>query len=336
MELFGKNLESEPVIVAEIGVNHEGSLEKACSLIESAAAAGADAVKFQTYTPARYASSTDRDRLSRVTQFSLEIPDFRILSDLAQALGIGFFSTPITEDVVPELDEFVEVFKIASGDLTFAPVIRAVANTGKPFLLSTGLGTTEEIDQALAWIEEEIAPVSIKERVVLMQCVVAYPTPINEANVLSVPFLSERYGVFAGFSNHVIGIEASLAALALGASDIEVHFTDCKDGRDFRDHALSMDEKDLRMLVDSAPLIKASLGVADKGRQPSELPLLQLARKGLVASKDLKAGAILEKGDVMFARPATEFTSNELDIVLGKKLLVNLQYGQLIPREGLA
>jgi N-acetylneuraminate synthase/N,N'-diacetyllegionaminate synthase len=336
MKIFDKDLENDPVIVAEIGVNHEGCLKKACALVESAASAGADAVKFQTYTPSRYASSTDPDRLSRVTKFSLEISEFKVLADLARSLNIGFFSTPITEDVVSDLNEFIDVFKIASGDLTFEPVIRAVARTEKPFLLSTGLGTLPEIDQAVSWVSEEIGQAKLRDRLVIMHCVVAYPTPIDEANVRSVPFLADRYNVFAGFSSHVIGIEPSLAAIANGASVIEVHFTDDKYGREFRDHELSLDESDLRRLVKAAPIIKASLGNPGKQRHPSELPLLELARKGVVASKNLKAGVVLVDEDLMFARPATEFPACDVEKVIGRRLLVDLKRGELIPRSGLA
>jgi N,N'-diacetyllegionaminate synthase len=335
MILFGKNLNLEVAIVAEIGVNHEGSVDKALELVELAAESGADAVKFQTYSPERFVSSSDPDRLIRVSQFALSAEDFRRLAAAAKEHGVEFFSAPITEDVVDQLNDLCGVFKIASGDLTFEPVIRAVCRTGKPLILSTGLGTVAEIDQAVDWISEEVGQAHLSERLVLMHCVSAYPTPIEEANVMSVPFLAHRYGVTVGYSNHVLGLEASLAALAHGASVIEVHFTDRKTDREFRDHELSMEAHELAQLVEMAPRICASLGQFGKVRQPSELPMLDLVRKGIVASRNLSAGSVLGTNDVMYARPAIEFSASEIDKVTGSTLSVDLKYGELIPRSGI-
>jgi len=322
-----------PFIVAEIGVNHEGSFDKAKYLIDSAARTGADAVKFQTYTPSRYASASDPGRLERVTKFSLAHEEFELLSQVAADLKIEFLSTPVSEDVVPLLSRICSRLKIASGDLTFEPVIRAAAQTGKPIILSTGLGTIEEIDQAIEWIRSETGSDWLSHNVTLMQCVVAYPTPIEEANLLSIPFLKERYGLSVGFSNHVIGQDACLAAVALGADIIEVHFTDCKVNRDFRDHEMSFDEKDLREFVVKSQLIYSALGQYGKFRQNSEKSLLKVVRKGLVAARPLRKGSVIRRDDLMFARPATEFDSNELDLVVGQTLLQDLNAGELVPRD---
>lgn len=322
-----------PFIVAEVGVNHEGSFKKAKHLIKSAAQAGADAVKFQTYTPARYASASDPDRLARVTRFSLTHEEFESLSRTAADSNIEFFSTPLTEDVAPLLGGICSRLKIASGDLTFEPVIRAAAQIGKPIILSTGLGTIEEIDQAIEWIRSETGSDWLVRNVTLMQCVVAYPTPIEEANLLSIPFLKERYGLSVGYSNHVIGQDACLAAVALGAEIIEVHFTDCKVNRDFRDHEMSFDEKDLREFVAKSQLIYSALGQYGKPRQDSEKPLLKAVRKGLAAARPLRKGSVIRRDDLMFARPATEFDSNELHLVVGQTLLQDLNTGELVPRD---
>src|SRR5579862_431048 len=151
MELFGRNLDRDFVLIAEIGVNHEGSLDKAKELVRLAHEAGADAVKLQSYTPARYASASDRERLARVTRFALSEADHLELFELARELGANLFSTPVTEDWVPFLDKQARAFKIASGDLTFEPVIRAAARTGKAVILSTGASTLEEVIRAVGW-----------------------------------------------------------------------------------------------------------------------------------------------------------------------------------------
>ncbi len=334
MKLFGKDLDTDVAVVAEIGVNHEGDPEKASELLRLAAGAGADAVKFQSYTPSRFASANDLERLERVTRFGLSEADHRRLAAEAKTLGVVFFSTAVTEDWVPLIAELSPTIKIASGDLTFEPVIRAAARTGKSVIMSTGTGTIEEVDRAVDWFKEEVGAANLADRLLLMHCVSAYPVPIEDANVRTVPFFVERYGIPIGYSNHVLGQEAVLAAVALGACAIEVHFTDCKTGRTFRDHELSFEPDELKALIKSIGHVRSSLGAYDKQRQASEEPLVAITRKGLVAAHDLEAGVVLGRDDIMFARPATEFTSNELDLAVGRRLAQALKKGQLIPRTG--
>ena len=332
MHLFGKNLEEEGAVVAEIGVNHEGDPDVAAGLIRMAAEAGADAVKFQTYTPERYVSASDPARLARVTRFCLDEAAHRRLAEEAAKRGVAFFSTAVTEDVVDFLAGLCPAIKIASGDLTFEPTVRAAAATGKPVILSTGLGTLEEIDRAVAWFRDAAGTRGLSERLVLMHCVSAYPTPVEQANVRSVPFLRQRYGLTTGYSNHVLEAEAVLAAVALGAQLIEVHFTDRKTGREFRDHALAFEPSDLATLIESIARVRSSLGSYGKERQPCELENLPLVRKGLVAARDLEAGAVLRGEDLMYARPATEFGASERAALVGRRLTRAIKRGELIAR----
>ncbi len=335
MKLFDKNLDREVAIVAEIGVNHEGDVRAASRLVRLAAEAGADAVKFQSYTAERFASSDDAERLARVRRFALDEAAHRQLAAEAAALGVTFFSTAVTEDWVPLLAELAPVVKIASGDLTFEPVIRAAAATGKLVILSTGLGTVEEIDRAVSWLRAEIGNAEIADRLVLLHCISAYPTPLEEANLLSIPYLAERYGIPVGYSNHVSGIDACLAAIALGAQVIEAHFTDSRTDRTFRDHELSLEPDEMAELVRRAPAFRASRGAWGKTRQASELPLLNLVRKGLVAARDLGRGHLLARDDLMYARPATGFASGDLDQVLGRRLAQPLGAGARLTPEAL-
>lgn len=332
MKLFGKNLDREVAIIAEIGVNHEGDIEAASRMLRLAAEAGADAVKFQSYTPSRFIAASDPVRFERVTRFGLNEAAHHRLADEAKSLGVHFVSTPVSEDWLPLLARLCGVIKIASGDLTFEPVIRAAARTGLPVVLSTGLGTIEEVDQAVAWVRDEVGAAALPEHLALMHCISAYPTPIEDANVLSVPFMAERYGVTVGFSNHIIGPEACWAAIAVGARIIEVHFTDGKNGRTFRDHELSMEQADLVELKRVAPLLAAARGRYGKDRAPSEAGNLLATRKGVVAAHDLPAGAVLTRDDLMWARPATEFAAAEIDTLVGCRLGQGLTQGQLIPR----
>lgn len=335
MKIFGKHLDHEVAVVAEIGVNHEGDPAAASRLLRLAADAGADAVKFQSYTPGRFASASNPQRLAQVGRFAINEGDHRRLAEEAAAQGVAFFSSAITEDMVPLLDALCPALKIASGDLTFEPVIRAAAATGKPVILSTGAGTVDEVDRAVDWVRQEIGDAPLAERLVLMQCVSAYPTPIEQANVRAVPFLAERYRVPVGYSNHVIGPEACFAAIALGASVVEVHFTDRKSGRDFRDHELSFESDDLAELVRLAPGLRASLGTYGKPMQPVEEAGRDAMRKGVVAARDLAAGTILQRSDLMFARPATEFAAAELPQLPGRRLRATVALGELIRRDNI-
>lgn len=332
MKLFGKDLDREVVVVAEIGVNHEGNVDVAATLIRLAHEAGADAVKLQSYTPERFASSADPVRQERVRRFCLDRQAHYRLAEEASRMGATLFSSAITEDVIPLLAELFPAIKVASGDLNFEPIVREAASTGKPVLLSTGNSTIEEIDQAVQWCREEVGAAALADRIVLLHCVSAYPTPIEQANLLTIPFLKERFGLVAGYSSHVLGVEAALAAVALGARVIEVHVTDRREGREFRDHAISYEPHELASLIASVRKVTVSLGKPGKHIQPAEMTIRAAMRKGIVAARDLAAGTVLSKDDVMYARPATEFAAAELPKILGRRLTVALRYGELVPR----
>ncbi len=331
MRLFGKDLDTDVAVVAEIGVNHEGDVEAAERLLLAAADAGADAVKLQSYSPERFIAAGDDARFARVTKFRLDEAAHERLLATANERKIALFSTAVTEDMVPFLAQLFPAIKIASGDLDFEPVIRAAAETGKPVIISTGNATVEEVDRTVAWCRDVLGE-RIKDRVALMQCIASYPAPLGQANVRSVAFLRDRYGLTTGYSNHVIESEAVLAAVALGAQIVEVHFTDQKAGRTFRDHSLSFEPREFAALVQSIRRVRESLGNYDKRPQPSEEPSRAAIRKGLVAARDLAAGTVLTDHDIMYARPATEFAARERPNVIGCVLRTALKRGEIIPR----
>ena len=341
-------MENSPLIVAEMSANHNQSLDRALAIVDAAAKAGAHAVKLQTYTP---------DTMTLPGVFTIEDENslwqgmdlyelyqkahtpwewHKPLFDRARELGITAFSTPFDATAVEFLEELGNpIYKVASFENTDIPLMGTIARTGKPVILSTGLGTVEEIDQAVAWVRDESGDADIADRLVLLHCISAYPTPMAEATLLSVPFLAERYDVPVGYSNHVPGIDACLAAIALGAQVIEAHFTDQKTGRTFRDHELSLEPDEMAELVRRAPAFKASRGTWGKSRQPSELPLLDLVRKGLVAARDLPAGHELVRDDLMYARPATGFEAADMDRVLGRRLTQPLAAGACLSPDAL-
>lgn len=337
MNLFGIDLETRPALIAEIGVNHEGDVDKAAELLTLAAQAGADAVKFQSYTAERFIAAEDPDRLDRVRRFGLDEAAHLRLKALAGELNVAFLSSAISEDWVPFLAQHGAAIKIASGDIDFEKVIRAAAATGKPVILSTGTADMAEVERAVGWAVDEMGPDAAAENLVVLHCVSAYPTPIEQANLLAIPALAQALApITIGYSNHVIGPEAPLAAVALGARVVEVHFTDNKHGREFRDHALSCDPDDLAYLAKTLPLIAAARGDGVKRPAACEDGTGPAIRKGLVASRDLPAGHVLVPGDLHFARPATEFPAACHDQVMGRPLTTAVAKGHILRRQSLA
>lgn len=335
MKLFDKDLDHDIVVIAEIGVNHEGDLAVAEELVLAAANAGADAVKFQSYTPERFASITDSERFARATRFALTETDHRHLARVAQDIGIVFFSTAVSEDWVPLIAELSPAIKISSGDLTFEPVIRAAARTGKLVILSTGAGDFEEIDHAVEWVRQEVGGDKLNERLALMHCVSAYPAPVQYTNLRAIPAMRHRYGLEVGWSNHVIGPEICVAAVGLGARIVEVHVTDQKRGRVFRDHELSFEPQELAALVRSLKAVNSALGNGIKRPADCEIPVRDTIRKGIIAARNLPQGHRLSAEDLMFARPATGIPSTSLDEILGRVLSAPVPKLQPLKREDL-
>ncbi|WP_417835853.1 N-acetylneuraminate synthase family protein [Thalassospira tepidiphila] len=336
MNLFNKNPQSSLIVIAEIGVNHEGSADKACELVHLAAQAGADAVKLQSYTPLRYASRENPERFERVSRFALSEQDHLKIIATAKDLQIGFMSTPLTEDWVPFLAQHVDAFKIASGDLTFEPVIRKVAKTQKPMVISTGASTLDEIDQAVNWVTEETNTSDLGSRLWLMHCIAAYPAPADQAEIRTIPFLRERYGLNVGWSNHVLGDAVSLAAVAHGANLVEVHFTDQKHGRDFHDHSLSFEAEDLSAFIERAKQIPSCLGSGlDRTVLPCERSLVPHIRKGLIAKHDLLPGQTLSESDFLFCRTEKGLPSRYCNEVIGKQITSPIKQGFPIQQQDL-
>ena len=332
-ELFGKNLEEDIIIVAEVGVNHEGSLERAIKIVDSIYNSGIDAIKFQSYTPSRYSSKNNIERFNRISRFGLNKEEHITLSNYVKSKNIRFFSTPVSEDWVKIISKIGDAIKIASGDLTFKEVIKLAAKTNKPVILSTGTGNDKEIEQAISWFKESLETDLLEERLALLHCISAYPAKIEECNLNSIPYLEKKFGLTIGWSNHVIGSEACIAAVALGAKIIEIHVTDDKNFSSFRDHQLSFDPNELRELVIKLRKIKKSLGRYDKKASFSELENVNLFRKGIVAAKNLRKGKVIQKEDVLFARPAIEFSSNDIEYLLGKELKKDISEGYSIKKE---
>lgn len=329
MKLFSSDADSDLIVIAEIGLNHEGSLKTALSMIKQASACGVHAVKFQSFTPEKYASSSNIERLERVRKFSLSKDDHEVLANFAHELGVGFFSTPLSEDWVETLATLGGAIKIASGDIDFEPVIVSAANTNLPIILSTGCSDASEVDKAVQLISGIRGTEETAKSLALMHCVSQYPANLEDCNLNSIKFMADRYGLAVGWSNHVVGPMACYAAVGVGAKIIEVHVTDKKEGREFRDHEMSFDFDELRILTKNLHGLQSALGTVSKQPTRSELPIKKEIRKGLVAARDLKRDTRLNSSDVSYARPAHGFKASEKNLIIGKKLLHDIKRGEI-------
>lgn len=320
MKIGSVDLALRPLVIAEIGANHEGDREAARLLIREAARAGADAVKFQTYKAEKIVARTETARFAHFQRLALPDQAFVDLAADAQAEGVIFLSTPFDLEAVDLLDPLVPAFKIASGDMTFGPLLERIARTGKPILLSTGMATVDEIQEALNIIQRaaNIPRDRLGERVVLLHCVSSYPTPPEDANLLAIPELRKRFGVPVGYSDHTLGFVACLAAVALGACVIEKHFTLQKEGRTFRDHQLSADPEDLAMLTASIRSLAQMLGSGDRTAAGSDAGNKAAMRRSLAARIDIKAGTVITAEHLTCLRPGTGVPPSALDDAIGQ------------------
>ena len=329
MKIGDFDTEKKVLIVAEIGNNHEGSVTLAEEMIGLAAEAGADAVKFQTIVPERLVSVLQTERIEQLKKFQLGYEDFEKLAKTAKQEHVIFFSTPFDIESARFLAPIVPAYKIASGDNTFYPLLEAVATTGKPIILSTGLVTIEEIERAIGFIRNKWMEMGVKEDVALLHCVVSYPTASHEANLLAIKTLQEL-GVTVGYSDHTMGIEAAILAVALGARIIEKHFTIDKNYSDFHDHQLSADPKDLAQLTKRIKRTVELLGHGKKHPQESEKAVGQKVRRSIVAGRNLDEGTVLSWDDLSWIRPGGGLPPGRENEVLGRILVHPIQLGGMI------
>jgi len=318
------------LIFAEIGVNHEGKFSRALDLIVKAKKAGADGVKFQTFKKDEYIAINQRERFKRAQQFHLSFEQFRELADYAKSKDILFFSTPLDFDSVDFLYDLVPFYKVSSGDLTNHYLIEKIASKKKPIILSTGIATENEIEQTLTVIRNTSPELFQQDKVMLLHCVAAYPVPLGEANLLSIPFLRERFNLPVGYSDHTMGIKACEVAAVLGAKVIEKHFTFRKENQSFHDHCLSADPTDFKNLVDNIRMIENILGVFAKRISICEDKFAVNLKRSIGARCLIKKGSLITSKKITFLRPALGVKLQDLKKIIGKKAKRDIPKGELI------
>ncbi|MBI4056119.1 MAG: N-acetylneuraminate synthase [Elusimicrobia bacterium] len=327
-------------IIAEAGSNHNGDVELGKRLIEAAKAAGADAIKFQKFfteelvlpdaPKARYQIATTgskENQFQMLKHLELGKSEFQILVTHAQKTGILFFASVFDH---PSVDFMMGLgtpaIKIGSGDTNNLPLIQKAAKTGLPILLSTGMSILEEIDAAIACIEQ-----TGNEQVLLFHCVSSYPTPYSSTNLRIMETLRKRYPYPIGYSDHTLGITAPLAAVALGAVSIEKHFTLDKKLAG-PDHSMSIDPDELKTLVSEIRNVEQTLGHSEKEVLEVERDILSVARKSLVAKITIPQGTTITEEMISIRRPASGISPACLKQVLGKKAPSTIPAGQMLPK----
>jgi N,N'-diacetyllegionaminate synthase len=336
MLIDGFDTDRKVLIVAEIGNNHEGRMATAEEMVRRAAAAGVDAVKFQTFKTEQYVSPSDQARFERLKRFELTYGEFARLARLARDLELLFVSTPFDLESAAFLNGIVSAFKIASGDNNFAPLIDTIARTGKPILLSCGIATMEELRRAQGTIQRTWREIGIRQELAALHCVSSYPVPPEEANLAAIRHLQRELNCTVGYSDHTLGIEAAVLSVAVGARIVEKHFTLDKNASDFRDHQLSADPEEMAGLVHRIRKVETLLGNGQKVRQPSEEPSAAALRRSIAVKRDLPSGTCLSWQDITWLRPGGGIAPGGEGAVLGRKLKMPLKSGQPITPDLLA
>jgi N,N'-diacetyllegionaminate synthase len=316
------------LIIAEAGVNHNGSIDRAKKLVDVACEAGADFVKFQTFKAKTVVTRTaDKAEYQKESTGAAE-SQFEMIKklelnrtahlELIQHCGkrdIRFLSTAFDHDSIDLLAELnIPFYKIPSGEITNLPYLRHVGRMGKPIIMSTGLSTLEEVRVAM---EILLTAGLQKEDLTILHCNTEYPTPMADVNLRAMLTIRDELGVNVGYSDHTLGIEVPVAAVAMGACVIEKHFT-LDRNMPGPDHAASLEPDELKSMVSAIRNIEQALGYGEKKPSPSETNNIVVVRKSIVAKKDIKKGEVLSDSNLDTKRPGTGISPMEWDAYIGK------------------
>lgn len=330
------------IVIAEAGVNHNGSLDTARKLIDVAADSGADIVKFQTFTAenvvtenartARYQQSREdkvQSQFEMLKNLELTYSDHLDLLSYCQPKKLEFFSTAFDKSSIDLLVKLGQKkFKVPSGEITNTPYLRYMASFGFPMIISTGMADFEEIEFAIGTIEKGGTD---RSNLTLMHCTSAYPAPINELNLSAISSMKKFFNMPIGYSDHSKGIEASIAAVALGATVIEKHFT-LNNNFPGPDHRASLEPYELTALVKAVRNVNSAMGSGIKGITDSEKENIDVVRKSVVARNSIKKGETLTEENLTTKRPGTGLSPTLWDELIGSKATQNYHENDLIVR----
>ena len=329
------------IIIAEAGVNHNGSIELAKQLIDKAVEAGADYIKFQTFKSENLVTKTakqadyqkknigdsDNSQYNMLKKLELSEEQHYELINYCNEKGIKFFSTAFDMDSIDFLASLnLGLWKIPSGELTNYPYIKKIASFGEPVILSTGMSSTEEINDTVNLLINSGLP---KEKITILHCNTEYPTPMCDVNLLAMNGIKKQFQTEIGYSDHTVGIEISIAAVALGAKVIEKHFT-LDRTLPGPDHKASLEPDELKAMVSAIRNIEQALGSEDKRVSSSEMKNKSVARKSIVAAKTIKAGEVFSKENLSVKRPGTGISPMKWESVIGQIAVRDFEQDELI------
>lgn len=330
-------------IIAEAGVNHNGDLNVAKRLVDVAAESGADAVKFQSFHAERVVSAQAEKadyqlaatggaetQLEMLCRLELDYHAHEVLFNYCKEKRILFLSTPFDVESADMLDGLqMQLFKVGSGEITNIPFLRFIARKKKPFLLSTGMSTLEEVGQALRVIHSEG-----NRDVTLLHCVSEYPAPPGQIGLRAMLTLRDAFKTPVGYSDHTLGNEIALAAVALGACVIEKHFTLSR-GMSGPDHRASLEPKELKQLVSQIRNVEAAMGDGTKRPAPCEVPNIPVVRRSIFAAQDIPAGTAIREEMLECKRPGTGISPVHFDEVVGRKTRRSFAAGEMLNWDGM-
>lgn len=325
-------------IIAEAGVNHNGDLAIAKKLVDAAKEAGADAVKFQTFKAENLVCKDARKAKYQLETTNQSETQFEMLKKLeldyamhmelikyCKTVGITFLSTPFDEDSIGLLEELgMDLYKIPSGEITNLPYLRKIAALGKPVILSTGMSTMEEVEESV-----EVLKSAGSGEITVLHCNTQYPTPMEDVNLNVIETMKRELGVSVGYSDHTQGIEVPIAAVALGATVIEKHFTLDRQ-MEGPDHKASLEPKELKEMVRSIRNIEKALGRSEKMPTESEKGNISIARKSIVAKTEIQKGETLTESNITTKRPGTGLSPMLWDEVIGRKASRDFRADEMI------
>lgn len=328
------------IIIAEAGVNHNGDLERARQMVRVARECGADYVKFQTAKPelvissiapkAEYQKETtgnEQSQLEMCKAIHLPLCDYEGLAELCRQEGIGFMSTPFDLVSIDCLEPLgMDWWKIPSGEITNLPYLRKIGALRQKVIMSTGMSTLDEVEAAVKVLEQAGTP---RSSIILLHCTTQYPTPYQAVNLRAMNALEALGCAAVGYSDHTVGIEVSVAAVAMGAKVIEKHFTLDKN-LPGPDHRASLDPAELRDLVKAVRNVEESLGSGEKVVAEAERSNIEVARKSIVAARDIKAGELLTEENITVKRPGNGLSPMLWDEVIGTRAVRDFVYDSLI------
>jgi N,N'-diacetyllegionaminate synthase len=333
-------MKNKVFIIAEAGVNHNGSLEMAKKMVEVAKEAGADAIKFQTFKAenlvtknamkAEYQKQTTNKNESQyemIKQLELSFNDFKELKKYCDKKEIMFLSTPFDFESIDFLNNLgLEIFKIPSGEITNLPYLRKIGKLKKKIILSTGMADLGEIEDALDIL---INAGTKRENITVLHCNTEYPTPYKDVNLLAMNTIREAFKVNVGYSDHTLRVEVPIAAVAVGAKVIEKHFTLDKN-MSGPDHKASLEPDELKEMIKAIRNIEIVLGDGIKNPSKSELKNKEIARKSIVAKKDIRKGEVFSEDNLTVKRPGNGISPMRWDEIIGKVASKDYKKDELI------